>query len=184
MLEAQAHRGPDGAGLASYGPQSNWEAQYGSTVSDLGMQHSHRGARCLLGHNLLATQDRADRARQPMIEADVGLVFNGEIYNFPELRRSIEARSGSVFRTDCDTEVLHAMWRCNGISSLEHLRGMFAFAVFEPRDGALWLVRDPFGIKPLYYASNEKGLWFASEIRAFHFAQIVRRVIRDDAAVA
>lgn len=174
MLVAQRHRGPDGAGLACWGRDSGWQVQTAPSPGALALGESV-AAECVLGHNLLAIQDRTDAARQPMLVRDLGLAFNGEIYNFIELRARLEAK-GVRFRTEGDTEVLLQLWARLGPAALESLRGMFAFAAFDSRRRTLWLVRDPFGIKPLYYSSDGGTIRFASEIRALHGAGVPRRL--------
>jgi asparagine synthase (glutamine-hydrolysing) len=181
MLDAQRHRGPDGAGLATLDPRGAWQVHFASTPAGL-PPAADVASGCVLGHNLLAIQDRADAARQPMIGDDVALVFNGEIYNFVELRAELEAQ-GIRFRTEGDTEVLLHLWARRGPDCLRDLRGMFAFAAFDARRRTLWLVRDPFGIKPLYYATDDGTIRFASEIRALHAAGVPRK-LAPEAAVA
>jgi asparagine synthase (glutamine-hydrolysing) len=143
MCEAMRHRGPDDTGVA-----------------DLGL--------ATLGMRRLAIFDPA-HGRQPMSTPDgrFTLVFNGAIYNFRELRRELET-SGHVFSTQCDTEVLLAAYAQWGERCVGRLRGMFAFAVWDVHSRSLFLARDPFGIKPLYFhhEANAGRLLFASEIRA------------------
>jgi asparagine synthase (glutamine-hydrolysing) len=93
------------------------------------------------------------------------IVFNGEIYNYVELRRDLEAR-GVVFQTQSDTEVLLQAWAEDGADCLPRLNGMFAFAIWDSREKRLTLARDPLGIKPLYYANHRGELLFASELRS------------------
>lgn len=121
----------------------------------------------LLGHRRLAILDLDARANQPMLSADgrYSIVFNGEIYNFRELRCALEA-DGIVFRTTSDTEVLLALFARDGERMLPQLRGMFAFAIQDSRSGELFLARDPYGIKPLYYTQTKQGLVFASQVKA------------------
>jgi asparagine synthase (glutamine-hydrolysing) len=105
------------------------------------------------GHRRLSIIDLDTRAKQPMI-ADDGrhvIVFNGEIYNFRELRRSLEGRC-ETFRTQSDTEVLLKLYRHEGEAMLSRLRGMFAFAIWDRQTRSVFLARDPYGIKPLYMA--------------------------------
>lgn len=120
-----------------------------------------------LAHTRLAVLDPTVRGAQPMAD-DTGryvLVFNGEIYNFVELRRELEA-AGDVFRTGTDTEVLLNAWRRWGADCLPRLEGMFAFALYDRRERRMWLARDRFGEKPLYYALDGAGVVFGSEIKA------------------
>ncbi|MCE9613656.1 MAG: asparagine synthase (glutamine-hydrolyzing) [Lentisphaerae bacterium] len=104
---------------------------------------------------------------QPMSNeaGDIWIVFNGEIYNYPELRPQLEAR-GHVFRTHADTEAIVHLYEDFGDDCVQHLRGMFAFAIWDARRGRLLLARDRLGKKPLYYAQHAQGLVFGSEIKA------------------
>jgi asparagine synthase (glutamine-hydrolysing) len=147
MLDAQAHRGPD---------------DHGVTVFQVG--ESTLG----LGNRRLAILDLSPLGHQPMRNPDTGdiLVYNGEIYNFPELRQTLTA-CGFMFRGRSDTEVLLRAYEQWGVECLGRLKGMFAFALWDARRRRLVLVRDHLGIKPLYYAScPERGYLFASEVRA------------------
>lgn len=144
-LDMIAHRGPDGQGWRVAG-------------SDCGPVS--------LGHRRLSIIDTSDAALQPMTEPGerYWLVFNGEIYNFLELREEIEA-AGHRFRTRSDSEVLllgYALW---GEAVLDRLIGMFAFAIWDEREQRLFVARDRFGIKPLYMLANGHGIAFASEIK-------------------
>ena len=143
MVQALAHRGPDGAGVEP------WPC-------------------AVLGHRRLSIFDLSEAGRQPMLSPDraVGVVFNGAIYNFRELRPELEAR-GYEFRSQTDTEVLIHGYRAWGIDGLvERLRGMFAFALWDDAAGKLFLVRDRLGVKPLVYAARGGQLAFASTVRA------------------
>lgn len=140
---ALLHRGPDG--------QGNAELSHGQA---------------LLLHTRLAILDPTDAGRQPMSRGPLHLTFNGEIYNFRELRTDL-AREGESFATETDTEVLLALFARHGPACLSRLRGMFSFAVWDERDQSCFLARDPFGIKPLYHGRlPDGGLVFASELRA------------------
>lgn len=121
----------------------------------------------VMGHRRLAILDLDARANQPMVSADgrYTIVFNGEIYNFRELRRELE-RDGVAFRTASDTEVLLTLFAREGKGMLRHLRGMFAFAIWDTWSRELFLARDPYGIKPLYYTRTKDGLLFASQVKA------------------
>lgn len=144
IRDAMTARGPDGHG--------EWYAD---------------DERVGLGHRRLSIIDLSERGAQPMQSADRSLVisFNGEIYNYRELRRDLEAR-GRVFVSDSDTEVLLHLYAEMGEAMLGHLRGMFAFALWDARKQALFLARDPYGIKPLYYADDGWTLRCASQVKA------------------
>jgi asparagine synthase (glutamine-hydrolysing) len=128
----------------------------------------------VLGHRRLAIVDLDARSNQPMASADGRylIVFNGEIYNFRELRHELEA-DGVAFRTTSDTEVLLALFACEGERMLTRLRGMFAFAIWDTQTRELFLARDPYGIKPLYYAQTNNGLVFASQVKALRASKLV-----------
>jgi asparagine synthase (glutamine-hydrolysing) len=147
MLGAIAHRGPDGSGAV------------------LIQCHATRHE-VALGHRRLAIIDPKG-APQPMRDTGAGLtlVFNGEIYNFRELRRTL-ALAGLRCERDSDTEVLLRAYELWGHDVVHHLRGMFAFAVWDERDESLYLARDRFGEKPLFIATRGDNLFFASEIKA------------------
>lgn len=139
-----AARGPDGAGL--------WLAE---------------DARIGFGHRRLAIIDLTNGGAQPMANADGSLVvtFNGEIYNYRELRAELEA-AGHAFRTHTDTEVLLQLYARHGAAMVARLRGMFAFAIWDKAARRLFLARDPYGIKPLYVADNGRTFRFASQVKA------------------
>jgi asparagine synthase (glutamine-hydrolysing) len=145
MMAAMRHRGPDDAGI--------WIDADGNVA---------------LGHNRLSIIDLSPGGHQPMMNPNNGdvLTFNGEIYNFRELRRRLEAK-GYQFRSQSDTEVLLFAFAAWGTECVHYIRGMFAFAVWCPAERALFLFRDPMGIKPLYYwRSQAGGIVFASELKA------------------
>jgi asparagine synthase (glutamine-hydrolysing) len=146
MLDAQFHRGPDDGG---------WVV-IPTARSVLG-----------LGNRRLAIQDVSPLGHQPMHNDDTGdlLVYNGEIYNAPELRVLLDSE-GYRFRGHSDTEILLRAYEHWGIECLDRLRGMFAFAVWDARRSRLVIARDHLGIKPLYYSCNERWFVCASEVRA------------------
>jgi len=120
-----------------------------------------------LGHRRLSIIDLDKRSNQPM-DSDNGryvIVFNGEIYNFRELRLWMEGR-GEVFHTNSDTEILLQLYRLEGEAMLSRLRGMFAFAIWDRETRSLFMARDPYGIKPLYMARCKQGWLFASQVKA------------------
>ncbi len=120
-----------------------------------------------LGHRRLAVIDLDDRAAQPMATVDgrVRITFNGEIYNYKELRRDLE-HAGYQFCSQSDTEVLLHLYRQYGPQMTSHLRGMYAFALWDEAQKGLLLARDPFGIKPLYYANRDGVIRVASQVKA------------------
>jgi asparagine synthase (glutamine-hydrolysing) len=119
------------------------------------------------GHRRLSIIDLSERGAQPMTSADGKLVvtFNGEIYNYRQLRNLLEAK-GCKFRTQTDTEVLLHLYAEKGEAMLNDLRGMFAFGLWDADKNALLLARDPYGIKPLYYADDGWTFRFASQVKA------------------
>jgi asparagine synthase (glutamine-hydrolysing) len=157
MTHCLAHRGPDGSGF-----------------------HFARGLG--LGHRRLAIIDVAG-GHQPLFNADktIAISFNGEIYNFQELAEELKSK-GHRFRTHSDTEVIVHAWEEWGEASLTRFRGMFAFALWDERQQTLFLARDRFGKKPLYYTLLENGLFlFASEMKALLICPAVPRRINPTA---
>jgi asparagine synthase (glutamine-hydrolysing) len=127
------------------------------------------GKQIALAHRRLAILDLDARSNQPMHTPDgkYSIVFNGEIYNFLRLRADLESQ-GAVFRTTSDTEVLLELYAREGERMLPKLRGMFAFAIWDASSRELFIARDPYGIKPIYYAQSQTvtGLLFASQVKA------------------
>jgi asparagine synthase (glutamine-hydrolysing) len=142
--DAMTLRGPDAAGL--------WRAPHG---------------RVGFGHRRLSIIDLSEQGRQPMTTDDgrYTIVFNGEIYNYPHLRDELVAQ-GVRFRGHSDTEVILHLYARDGAAMLGRLRGMFAFAIWDQTAQRLFLARDPYGIKPLYYADQGGQLRFASQVKA------------------
>ena len=171
MLKTIEHRGRDDEGT--------WTS---AAIDDAGKSIS-------LGHRRLAIIDISPAGHQPMISRDgrFVLTFNGEIYNYRELREQLKAK-GHTFLTDTDTEVLLIAFSEWGVESLSRLNGMFAFAVWDTKERALTLARDRVGIKPLYYAlvparnGRAETFAFASEIKAILASGLVERNI-DPAAL-
>ena len=167
------HRGPDDEGLAAF------------FLSDRGVEGKmdiEVGApNAVLVHHRLSIIDLSSAGRQPMHSCDsrYWVVFNGEIYNYLELRTELEAL-GHTFLTNTDTEVLVTAWQEWGAGSLTKLIGMFAFALMDCVGKRLYLVRDYFGIKPLYYAVSSLGLVFASEVPALLEAPGLTKTVRPD----
>jgi len=132
-----------------------------------------------LGHRRLSIIDLSEQSNQPMSDPDgrFWMIYNGEIYNFKELRSELEAK-GYRFRSRGDGEVVLHGYRCYGIDLLSRLNGMFAFAIYDRERKRLLLARDPFGIKPLYYYWDGERFIFASEIKAILEHGVPRRVDR------
>src|SRR6266404_3379689 len=120
-----------------------------------------------LGHSRLSIIDLSPGGRQPMFDAnqEIVIVFNGEIYNYRELRKKF-LDEGVKLRSHCDTEVILYLYRKYGTSCPNHLRGMFAFAIWDRKTKRLFAARDRIGIKPFYYYLDDRRLAFASEIKA------------------
>lgn len=144
MTDRIAHRGPDATGIWS---------------------HEDERVAVDIGHRRLSIIDLSTAANQPLCKDGLALSYNGEIYNYRELRAELAAR-GVRFVTESDTEVVLEAWRCWGAAALSRFRGMFAFALFDARTGELVLARDPLGIKPLYFLRRGEGVVFASELKA------------------
>lgn len=146
-IQSLAKRGPDGHGRQIWhGHDSGWD----------------------IGHARLAINDLSPAGNQPISNEDgtLFLTFNGEIYNSPALRRICED-SGHVFRSSMDGEVILHLWEMGGLEAMAQLNGIFSFAIANTLTGEVTLVRDPLGVKPLYYALGAQGsLWFASELTA------------------
>lgn len=167
ISEALRHRGPDGWGF--------WQSC---------------GQEVVFGHRRLAILDLSDAGAQPMIDGDSGcaVTFNGEVYNFREIRRDLEVQ-GETFYSSSDTEVILKAYKRWGIDAVQRFRGIFALALWDPRSRAVHLVRDPMGIKPLYWTTvegddpGEEVVLFASELRALLASGAVPRRI-EPAAVA
>ena len=142
MLRLQKHRGPDNTGY----------------YIDKGFGQ--------LGHNRLSIIDLSDAANQPFKDNSGRyiLVFNGEIYNYQEIREELDNHYN--FRTTSDTEVLIAAFIHYGKEFLDRLNGMFSFAIWDSQQKSLFAGRDRFGVKPFYYSENTEGFYFASEIKS------------------
>jgi len=156
MADVVAHRGPDASGVYVDGPAG-------------------------LAHRRLAILDLSEQGRQPMHTADgrFVMVFNGEIYNYLELRDELE-RDGHRFHTRTDSEVLLTLYALDGAAALSRLQGMFAVGIWDTHRRELFLARDRVGIKPLYYAETSEGLVFGSEAKSlFEYPGVCCDVDRD-----
>lgn len=153
MMNKLSHRGPDSNGFYVDGPIA-------------------------MGINRLAVMDPSRKADQPMLsqDSDFILIFNGEIYNYKNLRTQLE-KKGFSFSTNCDTEVLLALYRLKGEACLSELRGMFAFAVWNKREQSLFVARDRIGEKPLVYYQDDTIFIFSSELPALLSCPQINRKI-------
>lgn len=195
MCDSIAHRGPDDAGYVFFDAEGT-----ATDLVDPSFSWLHPGAPLLdrpaeallgerspvaaLGHRRLAIIDPSPSGHQPMVDTDgrSWIAYNGETYNFPILREALVS-SGVALRSESDTEVVAEHWKLHGIDGLTELDGMFAFAVYEPSSQALALVRDRFGVKPIYWALTDDALIFASEIKALFASGLVEPRL-DPAGVA
>ena len=157
MTRSLAHRGPDGEGV--------W-----------------RRPGVGLGHRRLAIIDLSENAAQPMVDASGRRVitFNGEIYNFRELRRQLESK-GHVFRSESDTEVILAGYGEWGANVVDKLSGIYAFAIWNDEQHELFLARDPIGVKPLFYSMSRGTFRFGSEVKAILSDPSVDRALDNEA---
>jgi asparagine synthase (glutamine-hydrolysing) len=157
MIETQAHRGPDDWGM--------WSDEY-----------------CALGHRRLSIIDLSEAGRQPMSNArgDIQITFNGEIYNFQQLRLELE-KLGHRFRTRTDTEAIICAYEQWGVNCLAKLRGMFAFGIWDRRRRRLFLARDRVGKKPLFYTQVGQRFLFASELQGILAEKDVPREVHPPA---
>jgi asparagine synthase (glutamine-hydrolysing) len=154
MTRALAHRGPDGEG--------HWQSPSGQV---------------LLGHRRLAIIDLTEAAAQPMVrnyQDSLSITYNGEIYNYLELR-SILQKEGYSFTTQSDTEVILAAYDFYGEDCVLHFDGMFAFAIWNEAEQELFAARDRFGEKPFFYTTDNRGCLFASEMKALWAAGLSRQ---------
>src|SRR5579864_8210286 len=156
--QSLAHRGPDDSGTV--------------ILHDSGAGSTELG----LGNRRLAILDLSPLGHQPMHDPETGnwLVYNGEIYNFREVRKELQ-QAGATFVSASDTEVLLKAYACWGEQCLLKFRGMFAFALWDARRHRLFVARDPMGIKPLYYAQSGPYFLFASEVRTLLGTGLVPR---------
>ena len=154
MCDAIRHRGPDDEGF-------------------------HIDGNCGLGMRRLSIIDLST-GHQPISNEDgtVWVVFNGEVYNYQDLRRDLISQ-GHQFKTNSDTETLIHLYEQEGVEGIHKLRGMFAYAIWDARRRSLLLVRDRFGKKPLYYSQTSGGMYFGSELKCLRAAGIPLEIDRE-----
>jgi asparagine synthase (glutamine-hydrolysing) len=154
MDAATIHRGPDFSSFLKY---------------------THEKSKVFIGSNRLKIIDLHDEANQPFVSGDGRYIlsYNGEIYNYQEIRRSLEGKA--VFRSSSDTEVLLHLLILEGVDGLRKLNGMFAFVLYDQQEGKILMARDPSGIKTLYYYEDEKYLIASSEIKGILASGVVKK---------
>lgn len=166
MTSLMAHRGPDDAGFlfnGLAGIQTDTIQSPSSSAETLGDPNAWLG----LGHRRLSILDLSPLGHQPMnYQGRYWIIYNGEVYNYLELRAELEP-AGHSFRSQCDTEVILAAYAQWGTDGFSRLNGMWAFAIYDTHTNQLVLARDRFGVKPLYYWQTSELFAFASEIKAF-----------------
>jgi asparagine synthase (glutamine-hydrolysing) len=180
------HRGPDDEGFVAIRSRDNPCVELvgpESRVPGVRLEQFEGRAAGFLGHRRLSIIDLSPAGHQPMADADEScwIVFNGEIYNYQELRDELR-QHGYAFRTNTDTEVLLYAYRQWGTAFLSRLNGMWAFVIYDRRRNVLVGARDRFGVKPLYYWHDSGSFAFASEIKALVSLPFVERRINDAAA--
>jgi len=153
MIKSLEHRGPDNIGI-------------------------YVSKNCILGHARLSILDLSPNANQPMVDSkeEVVVTFNGEIYNFKELRKNLEKKY-SFKTTNSDTETIIYAYKEWGIDFIKYLNGMFAIGLYDKKRNKLFLIRDRFGKKPIYYVIKDNKIYFASEIKAFLKSNLIKKSI-------
>lgn len=160
------HRGPDGFGFESGDFRTGTHRVFHNTDASAGVPEPNGHANYFLGHRRLSINDLSAMASQPMVSLDgnCSITFNGEIYNFIELREELVAAGCSFVTDHSDTEALLNAYLVWGEKCLQKLNGMFAFAIHDRRDNSVFMARDRFGEKPLYYELTPDRFLFASEL--------------------
>jgi asparagine synthase (glutamine-hydrolysing) len=176
MTQAVSHRGPDGYGFVAVNSRTgksiithNQPLKANTISEDYNIG---------LGHRRLAIIDLSETGNQPMHRNNLFLTFNGEIYNYIELREELKQK-GHIFSSSSDTEVILHAYQEWDISCLDKFAGMFAFALWDQGKGRLFCARDRFGIKPFYYYHNSNQLLFASEIKQFFYEPSIKQKPND-----
>ncbi|MEO1637523.1 MAG: asparagine synthase (glutamine-hydrolyzing), partial [Cyanobacteria bacterium J06631_9] len=176
MMSALEHRGPDGEGRQFFSQSS--ELSRTSTFIPQAQPTNPMTLRAFLGHRRLAIIDLSEAGHQPMTDhsSRYWIAFNGEIYNYVELRQQLE-HCGYSFHSDTDTEVILNAFAEWGEQCIDHFVGMWAIVIFDTNLGRIFVSRDPFGIKPLYYVCRNGLIAFASEIKSLlHLPKLSRTV--------
>jgi len=173
MCDVLAHRGPDDEGMVFIKEDQYWEVKKSSELLP-----KEAGYEVSLGHRRLSIIDLSEAGHQPMCNEDgkIWIVFNGEIYNFQEIRKELEEK-GHLFRSKSDTEVILHAYEEWDVECLKYFRGMFALAVWDMKRKRLFLARDRLGKKPLVYWMGKDRMIFASEIKSILQARGIERKV-------
>ena len=167
------HRGPDDEGFLTWVPGNNPTVWAGNDTAASTMNHwkyntlaPGHSFRVGFGHRRLSILDLSPGGHQPMLHTDAGLsiTFNGEVYNYLEIKAELE-QLGHTFKTTSDTEVILHAWQQWGVNCLDKFNGMFAIVILDYRKNELYAIRDRFGVKPIYYFKGKTSLYLASEIK-------------------
>ena len=185
MARILRHRGPDDEGFLAVDTSRRKITELSgeeSQVSYPRIENFSQDADLFLGHRRLNILDISTLGHQPMANCrrDLWIIYNGEIYNYVELREELRSL-GHHFSTNCDTEVLLASYEEWGVDCLHKFNGMWAFVIYDVKKNELFAARDRFGVKPLYYVHRENTLIFASEIKAIVSLPIVEKQINPEA---
>ena len=176
MNDLIIHRGPDGGGFVLFNNEvvsicgtENSDYAYNSSYTpqcNINRVNASTKFEFALAHRRLAIVDLSASGHQPMLKHDNWITYNGEVYNYIEIREELIGL-GHVFTSESDTEVILAAYKEWGIVCLHKFNGMFAFVLYDKIKHCFFVARDRFGVKPLYYYQNEYGLFFASELKQF-----------------
>ena len=186
MSQAMKHRGPDGEGFAFFSnsksmaaysndtPQVNKESRSFLFNPNIALQNVQSDFNIAFAHRRLSIIDLSESGHQPMCDtsSDYWITFNGEIYNYIELREELKSK-GHVFVTQTDTEVVLEAYKEWGFECLQKFNGMFAFALLDKKNNQVFCARDRVGVKPFYYSNTNNAFAFASEYKAFIKSKLV-----------
>jgi asparagine synthase (glutamine-hydrolysing) len=185
MTDTLMHRGPDDEGFLAINTETNEMTPLAgpdSKVAGQRIETFHRSVNLVFGHRRLSIIDISPSGHQPMSNRDrtIWIVYNGEIYNYLELREELKGL-GYEFKTNTDTEVLLAAYEQWQDKCLSRFNGMWSFVIYDRRENVLFGARDRFGVKPFYYYANRNYFAFASEIKALIDLPVVKREINPKA---
>jgi asparagine synthase (glutamine-hydrolysing) len=186
MSQAIKHRGPDGEGFAFFSntksipvfsnetPQINKESHSFLFNPNTSIQNIESNYEIAFAHRRLSIIDLSESGHQPMCDTqgDYWITFNGEVYNYIELREELKNK-GHVFVTQTDTEVVLEAYKEWGVECLQKFNGMFAFALLDKKNNQIFCARDRVGVKPFYYSNTNDAFAFASEYKAFIKSKLV-----------